>query len=76
VYHIPAPLLETTGTLSSSLDLIAKRSELLGGLPHGDPAADAAAAKNVYHLPEPLLKGLQRPSVLAWTLVAKLSELL
>ena len=34
----------------------------MGGLPHGDPAADAAATKNVYHLPKPLLKDLLGPS--------------
>ena len=33
-------------------------------------------AKNVYHIPAPLLADLVGPSVLAWTLVGKLSELL
>lgn len=33
-------------------------------------------AKNVYHIPQPLLKDLVGPSVLAWTSIAKLSELL
>jgi site-specific DNA-cytosine methylase len=36
----------------------------------------SGSAKNVYHIPKPLLKDLVGPSVLAWTLVAKLSELL
>lgn len=33
-------------------------------------------AKNVYHIPGPLLKRLVGPSVLAWTSIAKLSDLL
>jgi hypothetical protein len=36
----------------------------------------SGGAKYVYHLPEPRLEDLLGPSVLAWTLVAKLSELL
>jgi hypothetical protein len=36
----------------------------------------SGAAKNVYHVPRPLLKHLVGPSVLAWTSIAKLSELL
>jgi hypothetical protein len=30
----------------------------------------------VYHIPQPLLKHLVGPSVLAWTSIARLSELL
>jgi hypothetical protein len=30
----------------------------------------------VYHIPPPLLKDLLGPSVLAWTLIAELSEVL
>ncbi len=36
----------------------------------------SGAAKNVYHIPQPLLKDLLGPSVLAWTLIAELSEVL
>jgi hypothetical protein len=36
----------------------------------------SGAAKNVYHIPEPLLDKLLGPSILAWTLIAELSELL
>jgi site-specific DNA-cytosine methylase len=39
-------------------------------------APGSGAAKNVYHIPRPLLRDLLGPSVLAWTLVAELSELL
>ena len=36
----------------------------------------SGAAKNVYHIPQPLLEDLVGPSVLAWSLIAELSELL
>ena len=36
----------------------------------------SGAGKNVYHIPQPLLKNLLGPSILAWTLIAQLSELL
>ena len=36
----------------------------------------SGGAKNVYHIPRPLLKVLVGPSVLAWSSIAKLSELL
>jgi hypothetical protein len=36
----------------------------------------SGAGKNVYHIPGPLLKNLLGPSVLAWSLIAELSEVL
>ena len=36
----------------------------------------SGAGKNVYHIPETLLKSLLGPSVLAWSLIAELSEVL
>jgi hypothetical protein len=39
-------------------------------------APGSGPAKNVYHIPSPLLRDLLGPSVLAWNLVASLSEIL
>jgi site-specific DNA-cytosine methylase len=36
----------------------------------------SGGAKNVYHIPQPLLRDLVGPSVLAWTAIARISELL
>jgi hypothetical protein len=41
-----------------------------------DQVPGSGSAKNVHHIPKLLLKDLVGPSVLAWTLVAQLSELL
>jgi transposase InsO family protein len=39
-------------------------------------ATGSGSAENVYHIPQPLLKDLLNPSVLAWHLIASLSEIL